>query len=131
MLVLALRQLDRGERLGIRIDRLLDGDLTDPTGELDVFVGHPLDLLLRACLVPVEHLVAAPILRLVTGTALSPAEQQRPSRPPGVTRRTAACLLRPRDARRRGSPLGAAEPGGVDLVVAAALLQRREQLVDR
>jgi len=44
--------------LRIGRDCLLGGDLADLAGEGDVFLGHPLDLVLRACLVPVDRVLA-------------------------------------------------------------------------
>ena len=37
---------------------MLGGDLTDSAGEVDIFLGHPLDLVLRAFPVPVDRVVA-------------------------------------------------------------------------
>ncbi|CAN5245270.1 hypothetical protein BH24ACT12_BH24ACT12_14630 [soil metagenome] len=51
-------ELDRGDRGRVGVDRLLGGDLGDPSREVDVLLGHPVDDVLGALVVAVNGGVA-------------------------------------------------------------------------
>jgi len=51
-------ELDRGDRARVGVDRLLGGDLGDPSGEFDVLLGHPFNDVLGTLAVAVDGVVA-------------------------------------------------------------------------
>jgi len=51
-------ELDRGDRARVGVDRLLGGDLGDPSGEFDVLLGHPFNDVLGTLAVAVDGIVA-------------------------------------------------------------------------